>query len=115
MSMPNTINTDAVITEIKRRRKIANRKTGKGVHSKLNRYQASLFALRRAGASYRDLVFWLKDTHHVDASHTTVIRWMKNVSELEDRDSDFFAASISSRPQTDNDNEKKFSIPEEAG
>jgi hypothetical protein len=113
--MPNKINADAVLAEIKRRRKIASRKAGAGVHSKLNRYQASLFALRRAGASYRDLVFWLQETHRVDVSHTTVIRWMRSIHEFENMYSSFSATSASVDIQIEYESEKKFSIPEETG
>ena len=77
--MPRKINAITALAEIKRRRKIASRGYR---YSKLNRYRSSLVSLRHAGASYRDLVFWLRNNHHINTNHTTLMRWMKSLPEF---------------------------------
>ena len=104
--MPRTIDAVATLAEIKRKRKIARRNAG--LHSKLNRYRSSLVGLRRAGASYRDLVFWLRINHRMSTDHTTVMRWMKNLPELTKDSSGF---STTSTVIQECENEKKLSIP----
>ena len=108
--MPRKIDAVAALAEIKRKRRIARRIAGAGLHSKLNRYRSSLVSLRRAGASYRDLVFWLRINHRMNTDHTTVMRWMKNLPELTKDSSDF---STTSTVQQECENEEKFSIPKE--
>jgi len=77
--MPRKINAVSALAEIKRKRKIASRGSG---YSKLNRYRSSLVSLRHAGASYRDLVFWLRINHRINTNHTTLMRWMKCLPEI---------------------------------
>jgi hypothetical protein len=52
--------------------------------SKLEKYRADLLALRHAGASYPDLVVWLKSTHRMQISHTTIMRYLKSLPEFTD-------------------------------
>ena len=78
--MPRKINAVVALEEIRRRRKIARRKAR--LQSKLNRYRSSLVELRRAGASYRELVFWLRKNHRMNTDHTTVMRYMKSLPEM---------------------------------
>ncbi len=106
--MPRKIDAVAALAEIKRKRKIARRNSGAGLHSKLNRYRSSLVGLRRAGASYRDLVFWLRINHRMNTDHTTVMRWMRGLPELTKDSSDF---STTSTAIQECENEKKLSIP----
>lgn len=44
--------------------------------SKLQRYGVALIALRQAGASYRELAYWLRREHHVRADPTTIRRYL---------------------------------------
>jgi len=78
--MPRKINAVVALEEIRRRRKITRRKAR--LQSKLNRYRSSLVELRRAGASYRELVFWLRKNHRLNTDHTTVMRYMKSLPEM---------------------------------
>jgi intein-encoded DNA endonuclease-like protein len=39
--------------------------------------------LQRAGASYLDLVIWLRTQHRVRVNHTTVMRYLKTLPELQ--------------------------------
>jgi intein-encoded DNA endonuclease-like protein len=80
--MPRKINAVAALAEIKRRRKIAGRGSR---YSKLNRYRSSLVSLRLAGASYRDMVFWLRTSHRINTNHTTLMRWMKSLPEITEK------------------------------
>jgi hypothetical protein len=52
--------------------------------SRLMRYRAELVALRRAGASYPDLVVWLRTQHRMRVNHTTVMRYLKTLPELQE-------------------------------
>jgi hypothetical protein len=44
--------------------------------SKLQRYGVALVALRQAGASYRELAYWLRREHHVRVDPTTIRRYL---------------------------------------
>ena len=80
--MPRKIDAAAALDEIRRRRAIARQRRAQ--RSKLSRYRSSLVELRRAGASYRDLVFWLRKNHRLNTDHTTVMRYMKSLPEMSD-------------------------------
>ena len=108
--MPRKIDAVAALAEIKRKRRIASNRIEPGMGSILNRYRSSLVGLRRAGASYRDLVFWLRLTHRIDMNHTTVMRWMKSLPELSAVSSGFSTASSALQEY---ENEEKFSISKE--
>ena len=107
--MPRKIDAVSALAEIKRRRKIA----GSGFsYSKLNRYRSSLVSLRLAGASYRDLVFWLRTSHRINTNHTSVMRWMKSLPELaEGRKSN---TGVKSNENGAKQKEEKLSISEKA-
>ena len=80
--MPRKIDAVTALDEIRRRRAIARQR--KSQRSKLSRYRSSLVELRREGASYRDLVFWLRKSHRLNTDHTTVMRYMKSLPEMSD-------------------------------
>jgi hypothetical protein len=44
--------------------------------SKLQRYRVALVALRQAGASYRELAYWLRREHYVRVDPTTIRRYL---------------------------------------
>ena len=50
--------------------------------SKLDPYRADLVALRRAGATYRELVVWLNQAHRVAIHHTNVRRYLLGLREF---------------------------------
>ena len=50
--------------------------------SKLKRYRNELVALHRAGASYRELAFWLRRHHRLRADPTTIRRHLVQLPEV---------------------------------
>lgn len=57
--------------------------------SKLRRYRNELVALHRAGASYRELAFWLRRHHRLRADPTTIRRYLVQLPEVvEDGETD---------------------------
>lgn len=76
----------AELAAIQQRRKIARRQPYRS--SKLTRYRAELVKLRRAGASYPDLVTWLRTHHRLRVSHTTVLRYLRELPEMADEAGD---------------------------
>jgi hypothetical protein len=53
--------------------------------SSLAKYRAQLVSLRQAGASYPELVAWLRRSHHKTVHHTTVMRYLKSLPETEQK------------------------------
>lgn len=51
--------------------------------SKLEPYRVNLVALRRAGATYRELVYWLRTEHRVRVDHTSVRRYLLGLREFQ--------------------------------
>ncbi|HVV69580.1 MAG TPA: hypothetical protein VHE99_11225 [Gammaproteobacteria bacterium] len=52
--------------------------------SRLNRCRAELVALRKAGASYRELVFWLRLNKRIKISHSSVQRYLVQLPEIQE-------------------------------
>ena len=50
--------------------------------SRLVPYRAELVQLRRAGASYDDIVFWLRTKKRVKVANTTVMRFLAKLPEM---------------------------------
>ena len=50
--------------------------------SKLVRYRAELVTLRQAGASYRELAFWLRRDHRLRVAPTTIRRYLIQLPEV---------------------------------
>ena len=50
--------------------------------SKLTRYRAELVTLRQAGASYREIAFWLRRDHRLRVDHSTIRRYLVQLPEL---------------------------------
>ena len=70
------------VRAIKFRRKIMRRK--KYSKSKLMPYRKELAELRQEGASYPDLVVWLRTKKRKRACHTTIMRYLKQLPEVSD-------------------------------
>jgi hypothetical protein len=62
------------LAHLRERRAIARKQRYRP--SKLQRYRIALVALRQAGASYRELAYWLRRKHHVRADPTTIRRYL---------------------------------------
>lgn len=65
------------------RQKQAVKKPERYHKSKLDPYWAELLALRQAGASYLELATWLCEVQRIRVSHTTVMRYLNKLVELE--------------------------------
>jgi hypothetical protein len=52
--------------------------------SRLRRFRAELVALRRAGASYRELAQWLRQAHRRRCDPTTIRRFLVQLPELQE-------------------------------
>ena len=78
--MSDAFDPAATLEVIHRQRKTARRRAYH--RSKLSRYRAELVQLRLAGGSYPDLVVWLRKTHCVKVSHTTVMRYLRQLPEM---------------------------------
>lgn len=50
--------------------------------SRLNKYREELMQLMQEGASFREMALWLRSQKRVRVSHTTVMRYMRKLSEL---------------------------------
>ena len=54
-----------------------------GYHrSRLEKFRAELVALRQGGASYPELVIWLRQTKRLKIAHTTLMRYLKRLPEV---------------------------------
>ena len=52
--------------------------------SQLKKYRVEIVELVKSGASYRLITEWLTSKKHLKVSHTTVIRFAKNLPELQE-------------------------------
>lgn len=50
--------------------------------SRLNKCRAELVALTKAGASLRQLAIWLQRNKHIKVSHTSIMRYLKKLPEM---------------------------------
>lgn len=71
--------TASVLAALKDRRALARKRRYRP--SKLARFRAELVALRQAGASYRDLAFWLRTEKRVRTDPTTIRRYWIQLPE----------------------------------
>lgn len=53
-------------------------------YSRLNKLRVELVALRKAGASYRELTLWLRQHKRIKMTHTTVMRYLAKLPELKE-------------------------------
>jgi len=71
----------AELDQIRARRKDLRRVRYR--HSRLQRYRAELVALRREGASYRELAEWLRRRHRRRVDPTTIRRYLVQLPEMQ--------------------------------
>ncbi len=76
------LDAQAELAALRARRTAAQRKTYRV--SRLARYRAELVALRRAGASYPELAEWLRRKRRCKVHHTTVMRYLRGLPELQE-------------------------------
>lgn len=50
--------------------------------SRLHKCRAELVALAKAGASLRQLAIWLQRNQHIKISHTSIMRYLKKLPEM---------------------------------
>jgi hypothetical protein len=78
--MDATLNATDILANIRKCRNLQSKNCFR--RSSLENYRAELVSLRQAGASYRDLSTWVKMTHRIKISQTTVMRYLKKLPEL---------------------------------
>lgn len=73
---PNELNT------IRRHKAVRRRKSYH--HSRLTKLRSELVLLRKEGASFRELALWLRKTKRIKITHTTIMRYLQKLPELEE-------------------------------
>ena len=77
----HNFNAQAEVAKIRQRKEI-----GKQKHyhkSRLQHYRAELVQMRKAGASYPELALWLRTEKRIKVAHTTTMRFLKKLPEME--------------------------------
>ncbi len=67
---------------LRKRKKIQQRKIY--TQSRLTKLRTDLVKLRQAGASYRELVLWLRQDKRIKITHTTVMPYLEKLPELKE-------------------------------
>ncbi len=75
-------NATIELEQMQQKRKIRRRKLY--CRSKLQKYRVEIIELLKNGASFRIIAEWLKVKKHIKVSHTTVMRFTKNLPELKE-------------------------------
>lgn len=75
-------NAPEILQQIRQRQAIKRRRQFQ--YSRLTRVRAELVALRSAGGSYRELAQWLRQTHRIKVTHTTVMRYLTQLPECQE-------------------------------
>lgn len=78
----NSFDVMTVLNNIRASRSAARRL--RYMRSKLDRYRAELIALRLAGASLADLVFWLRKDKRMKVQRTTIQRYFDKLPEMQE-------------------------------
>lgn len=68
------------LQDIRNYRTICKRKAYQ--QSRLQKYRAEVVALRKQGGSFREIAMWLKKDKHCKVTHTTIMRYLKSLPEL---------------------------------
>ncbi len=79
-------NATATLEMIRKHKKIQQRKSYS--QSRLTKLHAELVALRQAGASYREIMLWLRHHKRIKLTHTTVMRYLEKLPELKTKEND---------------------------
>ena len=87
--MPKKIYSDRAreeqidVEELRRRYRISRERRSVRSRSKLDDFRSVLLQARKKGASWRELAFYLKTRRGVDASPTTIMRFVKKWESLD--------------------------------
>lgn len=83
--MKNIASFDAQteLEKIRARRKLSRKKHYQ--KSRLDKHRAELVKLRKSGASFPELALWLRLERHTKISHTTVMRYLSKLPELNEK------------------------------
>jgi hypothetical protein len=80
----STHHFDAPI-ELKKIRQLKTLKRRKSYQqSRLIKLRAELVLLRKVGASYREIILWLRQAKRIKTTHTTVMRYLEKLPELKE-------------------------------
>lgn len=79
----STQHFDATVAlkKIRQHKSICRRKSYQ--YSRLTKLRAEIVLLRKAGASYREITLWLRREKRIKTTHTTVMRYLEKLPELE--------------------------------
>ena len=81
--MKNDFDAPQILEGIRTNRKIRRKRSTWG-RSKLLKFQAEISALKRVGASLKDIQYWLRRENRVKAARSTIKRFLdKNLSAEE--------------------------------
>ena len=72
--------TSGILDTMRARRTVVRRQRYRA--SKLTRYRAELVTMRQAGASYREIAFWMRRDHRLRVDHSTIRRYLIQLPEL---------------------------------
>ena len=75
-------NAPEILQQIRHRQAVKRRRQFHA--SRLTRVRAELVALRQAGGSYRELTHWLRQTHRIKVTHTSVMRYLTQLPECQE-------------------------------
>ena len=75
-------NATMELQQLLQKQKLRRRKTY--CRSRLHKHRAEIVALLKSGASFRLVREWLKTKKHVKVSHTTVMRFAKQLPEWQE-------------------------------
>lgn len=75
----SAFDTAAELATVRKRRAVTKRRRWR--QHQLDPFRAELVALRCAGASFPDLVVWLR-LRKITTSHTTVLRYLRKLPEM---------------------------------
>lgn len=70
------------LEKIRQHKSIRRRKSYQ--QSRLIKLRTELVLLRKGGASYREIILWLRQTKRIKTTHTTVMRYLKKLPELKE-------------------------------
>lgn len=75
----HSFNAQEELAEVRKHKMIVRRKTY--VRSRLQKWRIELIEMRAAGASYPELVLWLRQKKHTKVTHSTILRYLKKLDK----------------------------------
>jgi IS30 family transposase len=70
------------LQKIRQHKRIRRRKSYQ--QSRLMKLRAELVSLRQEGASYREIILWLRRTKRIKTTHTTIMRYLDKLPEFKE-------------------------------